>query len=303
MNILILCGGDSPEREISLKSGSAVAEAFRSLAHKVTVFDPIEGVQAVTNKLRDADVVLPILHGKNGEDGSLQRIFEDAGTKYLGSDSKVSAITFDKVRTHEVLSGAPIRMPQYETVSLDTFKESVLIKNPFVLKPVSGGSSLDTVIATVVNKEIYDRCEEILTKYDNMLLEELVVGLEITVPILGEEPLPVIAIIPPENKVFDYENKYNGQTKELCPVPDDLLTQELQGQAQKLALDVHRLLGARHLSRTDIIVADDGTMYVLELNTMPGMTTQSLFPKSAQCAGLTMQELVEKLVTLAGGEA
>jgi D-alanine-D-alanine ligase len=129
-----------------------------------------------------------------------------------------------------------------------------------------------------------------------MLLEELIDGTELTVPVLGATSLPVIEIIPPKNQEFDYENKYNGATQELCP-PQHIDTPKQQ-EAQRLAELIHNQVGARHLSRTDIILDREGKMWVLELNTMPGLTDQSLFPKAAQSSGMSMPQLVQRLVDL-----
>src|SRR5439155_118541 len=125
-------------------------------------------------------------------------------------------------------------------------------------------------------------------KYDQMLLEELIEGVEITVPVLGDKALPVVEIVPPEGGEFDYDNKYNGRTQEICPARS--ISAKTQEQAQRLAERIHRLAGARHLSRTDLMVSADGKLYVLEINTIPGLTAQSLIPKSAAAAGLSWKQ-------------
>jgi D-alanine-D-alanine ligase len=129
-----------------------------------------------------------------------------------------------------------------------------------------------------------------------MLLEELIEGTEITVPILGDQALPVIEIIPPQGKEFDYENKYNGTTQELCPPQH--VSAEKQQEAQRLAEKIHKAAGVRHLSRTDIIIDENGKLWVLELNTIPGLTDQSLFPKAAAAAGINMQQLMQKFLDM-----
>jgi D-alanine--D-alanine ligase len=135
-----------------------------------------------------------------------------------------------------------------------------------------------------------------------MLAEELINGIEITVPILGGKALPVVAIFPPENEEFDLDNKYNGRTKEVCPVTNEILSENLQKEAMDIALTAHNAVGARHLSRVDMIVSADNKIVVLEINTMPGLTTQSLYPKSAEAAGLNFEQLVKTFVQISCGE-
>ena len=296
MRILVLSGGDSPEREVSIRSGDAVLTALNEAGYETFRYDPIEGDDGLKTSVADADIVFPILHGVNGEDGVIQKKLEDLGKPFLGSTSEVSALTFDKELTHEKLEEDGILMPRRAVVSLNVDHE--LFKTPFVLKPINGGSSVDTLIAHVSDAESLTTATQLLEKYDKMLLEELVVGQEITVPVVGNEALPVILIIPPEDGVFDYENKYNGKTSEICPVAESQINNKLQSEAQNLALQVHKLVGARHLSRTDMILTPDGRLFVLEINTMPGMTAQSLLPNSANVAGMDMPKLVTRFIKI-----
>jgi len=188
-----------------------------------------------------------------------------------------------------------IKTPQSELVTATTFADSQLVRHPFVLKPVADGSSVG---ALIVRKLPFDEAAagRLLATYHTMLLEELIVGREITVPVLGDRALPVIEIIPPQGKEFDYQNKYNGATTELCPPAN--VSPEQQERAQRLAERLHKLSGARHLSRTDIMIDKTGELYVLELNTLPGLTAQSLFPKAAAVAGLPWNDLVAKFVAM-----
>ncbi len=295
MKVLVLYGGDSPEREVSLRSGSAVNEALKNAGIDTILFDPIDGDEELIRLVQEVDMVFPILHGKNCEDGVVQKKLESVGAVFLGSDSRVSAICFDKEQTHHLLEKAGVLMPSFAIVTKMDL-QNTLFKNPFVLKPVDGGSSLDTLVAREASESNVEAAKELLSRYDYMLLEELITGQEITVPVLDGQALPVIAIVPPLDGEFDYINKYNGESKELCPAPVELVSAESQEKAQEIALQVHALLGARHLSRTDIIVTPDNRQYVLELNTMPGMTNQSLFPAAALAAGYTMEQFVLKLI-------
>lgn len=182
-------------------------------------------------------------------------------------------------------------------VSFEDFKSSPLKDKPFVLKPIDGGSSLDIVIVRDITTLPEAQIETVFTKYNTLLLERLIEGAEITVGVLGAEALPVVEIIPPADGEFDYENKYNGATQELCPPQH--VSASAQAAAKKLAVEIHNLTGCRHYSRTDMIVQKDDRLIVLETNTLPGMTDQSLFPRAAAAAGYTMSELTDKLVKLA----
>jgi len=298
MRILVLGGGDGPERDVSLRSASAVRDGLTDSVHDVRFCDPAGGEAALRLAVRQCDLIFPILHGVGGEDGSIQRLLDDIGKPYLGSGEAVSRLCFDKPRLKQLLVENGISTPKSEVVTAETFGRSQLTQAPFVLKPIGGGSSLDIMIARAKPFDI-GKAQGLLEKYDEMLLEELILGDEITVPVLGDSALPVIEIVPPEGKEFDYENKYNGATSELCPPRN--ISAEVQKQAQRLAERVHALSGARHLSRTDIMIDRAGTLYVLEINTLPGMTAQSLFPKSAAQAGLPWTALMERLVDMAKG--
>lgn len=300
MTVLVLSGGDSPEREVSLRSGSAITDALRKASINVTEYDPINGNKQMLELAKNADIVFPILHGKNGEDGVIQELLESVNVKFLGSNSKVSRVCFDKEETHKILESKGVVMPKYKIVCKTDIDDSIFSK-PFVLKPNNGGSSLDTLVARELNSMTTNKAKELLTKYDFMIAEELIEGTEITVAVLGDQVLPAILILPPKDSEFDYDNKYNGKSKEICPIPDEILDEKTRLKAEKIALKIHNILGARHLSRTDMIVDGSGKIYVLELNTIPGMTNQSLFPVAAGAVGLTMEKLVLRLINIVNG--
>lgn len=295
--IIVLSGSNSSEREVSLRSGAAVAAALRLNGHEIAVIDPAEDFLSQKTRVQFADAVFPALHGTGGEDGEIQKILESWNVPFVGSDSVASSLCFDKHRYKQLMRERGILMPRGELVDKFDFADSELSKQPFVLKPVDGGSSVDTLIVRDTAQFDEAKTQELFTRHEHMLLEELIDGDEITVGILGEQVLPVIEIIPPENGEFDYENKYNGATQELCPPQN--VSEELQWRAQKLALEVHKLCGCRDLSRSDFIIAKNGDLYLLETNTIPGLTEQSLFPKAAAAAGLTMAQAVEKLIQFA----
>jgi D-alanine-D-alanine ligase len=291
--IVVLAGGQSNEREVSLRSGKAVAEALRTKGYDVSLLDPKIDLENIGKP----DAVFPALHGKGGEDGTVQAALEAAGIPYVGSGVASSALCFDKWLYREILLAAGLPMAKGEVVTPDTIWRSPLSQKPFVLKPVQGGSSLDTHILRNIDTLDKPPLTKTVGRYGTMLLEELITGVEITVAVLGDQPLPAVEIIPPTDGNFDYENKYNGATQELCPPKhvDDVLHK----RARQLALQAHRLTGCRDLSRTDIMVAPQGELYILETNTLPGMTGESLFPKAAAAAGVPFPELADRLIQMA----
>jgi D-alanine-D-alanine ligase len=294
--IAVIAGGFSDERAVSLRSGAAVASALTASGHEVTQLDLPQKLDDFEDSLAAYDVVFPVLHGKGGEDGVLQAWLEAHNVKYVGPDAKSSELCFDKWRYNEFLAKQNILIPKSEMVSLETWQASPLVKAPFVLKPNDGGSSIDTFIISDPAGANHEAIEAALSRHSEMLLQMLVVGTEITIGVLLEEALPVIEIIPPAGLTFDYENKYNGATQELCPPQN--VSAGLQQKSQALALQIHKLTGCRDFSRTDIIISND-QLYVLETNTIPGMTEQSLLPKAAATAGYTMPVMVDRLVKAA----
>ncbi len=298
MKILVLGGGNSGEREVSLRSAAAVAAAVHELGHELRVADPT-GIRDWQEDLAWADLVFPILHGTGGEDGTIQKTIEAASKPYFGTGVAASELCFNKIRFKHLLIQNNVPTPKYELVNVPSFEASPLTRQPFVLKPIDGGSSIDTYIVRQPPGDTSAMINSI-KKYGSMLLEELVSGIEITVGVLDETALPVIEIVPPEGGEFDYENKYNGDTSEFCPPKH--VGAAVQTRAQKMAEQIHKLAGCRHLSRTDMIVLPNNTITVLETNTMPGLTGQSLFPKAAAAAGLDWNQLVAKFIELAGSK-
>jgi len=245
----------------------------------------------------NADVIFPILHGVGGEDGTIQRQLDATGLQYVGSGVDASKLCFDKWLFKQHLKAHQLPVSEGGIVDMAAFRSSPLISSPFVLKPNDGGSSVDTLIIRDVSNLDQAAVAAAYTRHQTMLLEPLIQGHEITVGVLGDTALPVIEIIPPESGEFDYENKYNGRSQELCPPKH--VSPEIQVKAQTLALQIHTLCGCRDYSRTDMIVTSTGDLRVLETNTIPGLTDQSLLPKAALAAGLDFPSLTDRLVTLA----
>lgn len=294
--VIVLGGGDSPERAVSLRSADSIASAARAAGYAVAQFDPAEGL-GFMDTLSPECVVLPMLHGAGGEDGVIQAELEQRGLNYLGADSVASGLCFDKGLTRQRLLEHDVPMPKGSSVDREEYDKHPLVTVPHILKVARGGSSIGTLFVRHPMQVNQAQVDEIFRLDSQAIIEELVDGLEITVPILDNSALPVIEIQPPTAAEFDYENKYNGQTTELCP-PENV-GPNVQAAAQRLAEKVHRITGCRHLSRVDIIVRPDESLVVLEINTLPGMTAQSLYPKSALEAGINLPDLVKKFVAMA----
>lgn len=292
MNILVIGGGISNEREVSLRSSRAVFDAI-GMQHAKYFYDWDGDEQWLYDHASEYDVVLPILHGKGGEDGTIQKLLDSVDVRYLGSGVEVSEICIDKQKTQDNLAKHGILVPKFSLLNYEEYKASEYVSGPHVVKPSQGGSSLHTFIITSSGKYSEQEIEDAFIEYGVMMVEEYITGVEITVSVLDGKTLPIIKIVPPEG-VFDYENKYNGKTQELCAPTD--IPRSLQEQAITLAKTCHDILGCRHLSRVDMIISPDESLYILEVNTMPGMTSQSLFPKAAAYTGLSMAELVEYFI-------
>jgi D-alanine-D-alanine ligase len=295
MKILVLGGGTSPEREISQRSAAAVAAAARTAGYEVEEADPAQGLD-VLEGLDPDTIVLPILHGVGGEDGMIQSVLEQRSLRYLGTNSRQSVVCFNKLVARAQLAQAGLPVAKGDAVTVGTYADHPLANAPHVLKVACGGSSIGTYMVHDPKKVDKNKVAAVFALDEEAVLEELVEGTEITVPVLGNTALPVIEIHPPAGSDFDFENKYNGDTEEICPPTS--LSEAVQSEARNLAMAVHKTLGAKHLSRVDIIIRPNGEMVVLELNTVPGMTGNSLFPKSAKVAGMDMPALVKEFVTL-----
>lgn len=293
--IAVLAGGDSAEREISILSGRAVHAALKERGHDADLLDATElllGTGSV-KRLQEYDVAFLAIHGTHSEDGATQGLLELLGIPYTGSGIQASAIAMDKAMTKRVLSGAGVRVPQ--GVMLRSMDDEVPLPPPLVVKPNAQGS---TVGLRFVEKGS-ELCPALANafQYDTtVVVEEWVRGMEISVPVLLDEPLPPVEIAPASGR-YDFEHKYTpGATQEIIPAR---LPEAVLEQAKALALKCHRVLGCEGATRTDIIVVDaegDAKLYVLEVNTLPGMTSTSLLPNSARAAGISFGELCEKLV-------
>ena len=292
LTITVLLGGPSAEREVSLKTGAAVANALRSLGHRVHEVDPQPAALRIP---ADTDVVFLALHGTYGEDGTVQRELERLGLPYTGCDPEASRIAFDKVLTKERCVAVGVPTARYTVLKSPAAPWPAGWQPPVVLKPVRQGSSVGLQFvdspaewsAAVTNAFLYD---------SEVLMEAKIAGRETTVAILDDQPLPIVEIRPKQG-AYDYQNKYTaGRTEYFCPAPfDAALTEAIQQAAQ----GAFRAVGGRDYARVDVMVDAAGAPFVLEVNTLPGMTETSLLPKAAAAAGLTYAQLCQKMIDLA----
>ena len=275
MKVSVLAGGVSGEREVSLRSGAAVAKALRSIGVKGLEGDVREkGVKVP----QGTDICFLCLHGTYGEDGEVQRELEAAGMPFTGSGSEASARAFDKLKARDVMTAAGVPMAESQE-----WTPECAWQPPYVLKPVASGSSLGTYVVRTEEEAKKAVKEAKKWKDGAMMIERLIEGSEMTVGILGEQALPVIEVRPGKG-FYDYKNKYtSGATQYLCPAP---IPKEKAQELQALALQAHHALGCEVLSRADIMVDAEGKPHVLEVNTLPGMTDLSLLPKAGRAAGI-----------------
>ena len=292
MNITVMLGGPSAEREVSLRTGAAVAKALRSLGHEVIELDPKTPEWNLHSK---AEVVFLALHGTYGEDGTVQKQLDRLGVPYTGCNAEASRLAFDKVLTKQCCVKAGVPTAKFVTVTSASTPFPEGFSPPLVVKPVRQGSS--------VGLQFVDRVEDwpnaIATalKFDTeVLVEERIIGRETTVGILGGKVLPVVEVRPKAGS-YDYQNKYTaGATEYFCPADFDAATTE---RIQAAALGAFKAIGGRDYSRVDVMVRADGSPVVLEVNTLPGMTETSLLPKAAAAAGMNYGELCQRMVDLA----
>ena len=294
LQILVMAGGPSAERAVSLRSGEAVARALRSLGHNVLELDPVRPDWSLPANL---DVVFLALHGTYGEDGAVQRQLETLGVPYTGCDAAASRIAFDKVLTKQRCLAAGVPTARFTVFKSAPSDWPPGWSPPVVLKPARQGSSVGLQFVDTLAAWPAALAEAL--KYDTeALMEERIVGRETTVGILDNLPLPIVEVRP-KRGAYDYHNKYTvGATEYLCPAPfESAVTDQIQAAARR----AFHAVGGRDYARVDIMVRPSGEPVVLEVNTLPGLTETSLLPKAAAAAGLTYADLCQRMVDLALG--
>jgi len=327
LNIVVICGGFSPEREVSLASGSAVASALKDAGHNVSIADPSLGTEQDTSDselyktkpgteppeleptnqakaiemlnsplIKDAEMAFLTLHGRFGEDGTIQALLDTIGLKYTGSNVLASALAMDKDLSKKLFKEAGIPVLEWTMVrDGQVFHSDSDMDFPMIVKPNDQGSTVGFSI--VNNSGELDKAAAKAAKYSShVMVEKYVRGRELTVTILDKQSLPIIEI-KPKNNVYNYESKYTpGMTEYSCPAD---LPEQLEVGIQLAALKAFNALGCRHYGRADFLLDSDDRFYCLEVNTLPGLTETSLVPKAAKAVGMSFQNLVEKIVELA----
>lgn len=297
LHIALLLGGPGAEREVSLVSGKAVCEALQNAGftsvEQVDVHGPDfhlpEGTQLAYN----------VIHGTFGEDGALQQILEERGVPYTGAGSRSSAVCFDKILSKKIFLDAGVPTPRAEVLDCSGGIIMPTLPLPFVIKPPCEGSSVGVHIVRR-QEEILPAMQEAVTHGPHILVEEFIQGRELTVGILDGEALPVVHICP-RSGFYDLSNKYpwmnmGGGTDYICPAD---LPEETTRRVQEAAMQAYRAAGVEVYGRVDVLLREgDDAPFVLEINTIPGMTASSLLPKAARAAGWTYEALCEKIAEL-----
>lgn len=304
MNVLLIAGGWSSERDVSLSGGKGIHKALLKLGHTVTAYDPALSLDGLMEAAEGKDFAFINLHGSPGEDGLIQAMLERAGCPYQGANPAASMLALNKAAAKVLFMGADLNTQPYQLLNDLPEKDwQPMLRYPLFIKANTGGSSL--------HMEKVDKPEDLRAALKRLfsvnvsyLVESAVEGAEITCGVLGRldgdeeipEALPTILIKPASGKVFDYTSKYSpGGAEEICPAPiSDCLAKRIQG----MALAAHNALGCEGYSRADFIVPENGDPVLLEVNTLPGMTPTSLLPQEAAAIGLTFEQLIQRLMDL-----
>jgi D-alanine-D-alanine ligase len=303
--IAVVCGGPSAEAGVSRVSAAGVAAALEENYKHVNTLELDASLGSRLSELQ-IDVVFPVLHGPPGEDGTLQGFLEIMQLPYVGSGVHASACGMDKIVSKHLFKSHNLKLAEdlvlHRSNEIATGIELITrtLGHYLVVKPARQGSALGVHLIDNAN-QLHEAVTEALQYDEQILVEKRIDGKEITVGILdiddGPRPFPVIEIVTPEESWYDFDHRYTkGLSEHIMPAR---LTDRQNEALQQAALTAHRALGCRDISRADFVVPDDGTPYLLEVNTMPGMTPTSLYPDGAQGAGISFSELVSRLIEAA----
>lgn len=296
MKITVILGGHSGEREVSMDSGNAIAEACSALGHEVVKVEINGNLESLIPEIKSADLVFNGLHGTGGEDGSIQGFLKSLQVPFTGSGVESSAICMDKRVSKSLAENKAIKTPDWITVdNNEEIPNRIELTYPLVVKPSREGSSIGLSIIQD-SSQLTQAVDAARQHAGVVLIEEYIKGKEITVSVIGNETYPIVEIIP-SHEFYDYQCKYTeGMSEYRCPAD---LPENKTRDIQAIALQIHIMMGCRHYSRVDFRIDENGNAYFLEINTLPGMTSTSLFPKSAKANGLSFNDLIEKIIQLA----
>jgi D-alanine-D-alanine ligase len=293
--IVVVMGGDSAEREVSIQSGSQVIRALHSLGYDARSLDYDERLIDALRELKP-NAVFIALHGPGGEDGHIQALLEYLSIPYNGSSLEAAALSMDKHLTKKLLAAEGLPTPVWDLFDLTGGTLPLLpgsLDLPLVIKPRFEGSAIGVAIVRT-HEEWTSAMLDVSKSYAQILAEEYVQGREFTCAVLGEEALPIVEIIPNRDGFYSYNAKYEpGGCTHVAPAQID---DGLASRLQMLGLSAHRLLGLRDYSRTDFIVTSDNRPYILEINSLPGLSPASLLPDACAAAGISFEALIGRLV-------
>jgi D-alanine-D-alanine ligase len=295
--VVVIAGGDSPERAVSLSSGTQVHAALAQAGHTVRWLE-ISSLDDLVQGLPGADVAFNCLHGGSGEDGTIQVLFEVLDLPYVGSGPQASALAMDKLKSKAIFASKGLAVPKahpYRGEAIESFSRSAraALGLPLVLKPCNQGSSLGVAIIEE-ESELVPAASSILAEFGSVFAEQFIPGRELTVSVLlqdgVERVLPVVELVP-KHRFYDYAAKYTeGVTDHVTPAPLDAETTQ---RVKEAGLAAHRMLGCYGFSRVDLRLGQDGVPYILEVNTLPGITPTSNLPAAAAAAGIPFVRLLE----------
>lgn len=293
--VAVAMGGSSAEREVSIQSGAMVLRALQSLGYDAKSVDYDERFIDAMREIKP-DVVFNALHGPGGEDGHVQALLEYLSIPYTGSGVEAAALSMDKHLTKKLLAAEGLPTAAWDLFELSGGTLPLLpgsLDLPLVVKPRFEGSALGVVIVRT-HEQWTNAMLSASKAYSEVLAEEFIDGREFTCGVLGEEALPVIEIVPNRDEFYTYEAKYQtGGSTHIVPARID---EDLAARMQMLGLSAHRLIGLRDYSRTDFIVSRDNRPYILEINSLPGLTPTSLLPDAAAATGITFEALIDRLI-------
>lgn len=294
MKILLVTGGISSERKISFLSARQVKIGLEEESYKVKLFDLKKGYSELKKVAKEVDVIFPVIHGEEGEGGNLHKFLSTLHIPFVGGDWAGYKKGWYKIPFKKFCNQHKILTANWKKV--ENIDDILKFGFPAVLKSSSGGSSKEVVILKSGEDLKNPLVKKLLQSQDQLLIEKYLSGTEITIAILGSKALPAIEIIPPSGGWFDYKNKYSGQTQEIPFAPS--VAKKIQIETQKIASKIHQMLNLGQFSRIDFIIFG-GKPYVLEVNTIPGLTSASLFPKAALASGISFPKLLSRIVKMA----
>ncbi len=289
LKVAVIMGGNSDEKNVSLKTGQAVQAACNMLGYDTRPVILRDDYRSFFNDLKDVDIVFNALHGGEGENGEIQLWFEANKIKYTGSNSSSSHLCMDKSKSKELVKGLGLKTPKWENIK--NIDSQIKLKPPYVIKPNDQGS---TVGITIVNKmsEVRNALVHAFSFGNEIMVEEFINGREITVSIIGEQVYPIVEI-EPKKKLYDYECKYkHGMSYYTCPAE---IPVSLTNDIKNSTMDIFKRLGCRVYGRADFLLVKD-EYFFLEMNTLPGLTDTSLLPKAAAENGLDFPNLIKKII-------